>query len=261
MSTKPEVEFKQALIPLQKFIPKADESRESFGRTDLYSTGSRQLDEYLGGGYGREGGYEMVLIYGDTGVGKSIVGLNMMLDPIAKGKTVGLMILEDEPADVINRVRVMTNGLIDEATNVFFADDQSNGYTLDQAMEAIEQWFSVCDVVFLDHLEYLFSGAVGESERDHFNKQAIWMRHLNSMMKRTKKTIVMVQHINKSQGEGMTQIKGSGAFAQTCSKVIEVKRPTNAEGWSIRLQKTRFTPYRAQPIEVGADKFRIKEVS
>ena len=252
--------FNQALIPLQKHISKADELRDSFGRTDLYSTGSKQLDEYLGGGFGRKNsGYEMVLIYGPSGSGKSLLGLNMMLDPILKGLNVGLMVLEDEPADVVNRMRVMTDGEIDNQHNVFFADEQNNGYTLEQALTAIEEWFSVCDIVLLDHLEYLFAGSVGESERNQFQKQEVWMRHLNGLMKRTGKTIVMIQHVNKSNSDGVDKIKGSSAFVQTCSKVIEMKRNTDGN-WSLKLQKTRFTPFRSAWFDIGIDRFKLKEL-
>lgn len=187
--------------------------------------------------------------------GKSIFGLNMMLDPIMKGERVGLMVLEDDPADVVNRLRVMTNGAIDDASNVFFAEDQSQGYTLDQALQAVEEWFKVCDVIFLDHLEYLFAGALGESERDVFMKQAIWMRRLNSLMKGNGKTIVMVQHTNKTQEQGLNKIKGSGAFAQTCTKIIEVNKIPG--GTTVKLWKSRFTITRDEWLELSLSNFRI----
>lgn len=250
--------FKQALVPLQAHMERADELKQSFGRTDLYKTGSPKLDEYLGSGFGRKSGYEMVLIHAEPGVGKSLLGLNMMIDPIKKGVNVGLMILEDDPADVLNRLRVMTDGEIDNTDNVFFADDQSEGYTLEQAMQAIEMWFDVCDVILLDHLEYLFVGAVGESERAQYQRQEVWMRRLNSLMKKNGKTIVMIQHTNKGDGEGMGKIKGSSAFAQTCSKVISLKRGDHGN-LMLMLQKTRFTPYRTNWIEVGVDRFRLKD--
>lgn len=251
-------EFKQALVPLQTHLGRADELKESFGKTDLYKTGSPALDAYLGGGIGRKSGYEMVLIHAEPGMGKSLLGLNMMLDPIKKGLNVGMMILEDDPADVLNRLRMMTNNEIDEADNVFFADDQSGGYTLEQAMDAIEMWFDVCDVILLDHLEYLFVGSVGESERQQYQRQEVWMRKLNTLMKANGKTIVMIQHTNKGGDENMSRIKGSSAFAQTCSKVIFLKRGENGN-LNLMLQKTRFTPYRTNWLEVKVDRFRVAD--
>lgn len=249
-------EFNKALIPLTNFKQRADEMKDYFGITNRYSAGCPSFNQYLGGGYGRKGnGYEMTLIFGETGCNKSILGLNMMLDPIMRGEKVGLMVLEDDPADVLNRLRVMTNGEIDNTNNVFFAADQSNGYTLDQALSAVEDWFSFCDVILLDHLEYLFSGAVGESERDIWQKQAIWMRKLNTLMKKNGKTIVMIQHTNKTNEQGLNKIKGSGAFAQTCSKIIEVKRADN--GCVVKLWKSRFTITRSDWLELTLNNFRI----
>lgn len=253
--------FDQALIPLRRHLERADEMKGSWGRTDLYSTGNVELDMYLGGGYGRDAGYEIILIYGNPGQGKSTVGLNFMLDPIRKGKNVGLMILEDDPADVVNRLRVMEGTeFVDNLDNVFFVSDQSEGYTLDQALEAIENWFEVCDVVFLDHLEYLWKGSVGQSDKDKWAAQEIWMRRLNLLMKRTQKTIVMVQHTNKSSNaEGMNNIMGSSSLQQTATKVIEFGRDKDGVT-KLRLHKTRFTPFRPDPIQIVVDNFKLRTV-
>lgn len=252
--------FNQALVPLQNFIEKADQLKDGWGVTDLYSTGCPELDDYLGGGYGRRnGGYEIVLIFGNPGQGKSALGLNMMLDPIKQGKTVGLMILEDDPADVLNRLRLMTGGTIDSRHNVFFLAEQNEGYTLPQALDAVEKWFEICDVVLLDHLEYLWAGAVGQSERDKFTQQEIWMRRLNTLMKENGKTIIMIQHVNKGQGEGMERIKGSSSLQQTATKVMEFNRDKDGL-LKLRLWKTRFTPYRDKPIQLRLDNFLISAV-
>ncbi len=248
--TKHEPRFDQMLLPVQKFIEEADLLKDYPG-TNLYSTGCPELDHYLSGGIGRKYGYEIVLIAGAPGHGKSTLALNFVLDPIAKGHTVGLMILEDHPADVLNRLRRMTDGAIDSARNVYFLPEQENGYTLDQALEAVENWFKFCDVVLLDHLEYLFKGAVGQSEKDKFTAQELFMRKLNTLMKRLKKTIILVQHANKAgYGEpGMGSVMGSSAFAQTASKVIWFGR--NKEGATmLHLLKTRFGLYRHEPIQI-----------
>lgn len=261
---KIEPRFNQALVPLQEHIARADDAKDGWGTTDKYSTGVAELNRYLGGsdkgGYGRRKGYEIVLIFGEPGQGKSTLGLNLMLDPIKKGAKVGLMILEDDPADVLNRMRVMVGPSIDQARNVFFTNDQSEGYTLEQALEAIENWFKVCDVVFLDHLEYLWKGSVGQSDKDKWTAQEIWMRKLNLLMKKTGKTIVMVQHVNKAgTAEGMNKIMGSSSLQQTATKVIEFGR--NKEGVTmLRLWKTRFTPYRSEPIQITIDNFKLRAV-
>lgn len=257
--TKIEPKFDQGLVPLQKHLERADEMKDGWGTTDKYSTGNVELDLYLGGGYGRRKGYEIILIFGGTGMGKSTVGLNFMVDPIRKGDNVGLMILEDDPADVVNRMRLIYGPDIDQKRNVFFVNDQSDGYTLEQALDAIENWFKVCDVVFLDHLEYLWKGSVGQSDKDKWTAQEIWMRKLNLLMKKTGKTIVMVQHVNKSAEGGMNSIMGSSSLQQTATKVIEYGR--NKDGTSmLRLWKTRFTPYRTESMQLVVDNFKLRAV-
>ena len=100
---------------------------------------------------------------------------------------------------------------------------------------------------------------MGQSERDKFTQQEIWMRRLNTLMKQTGKTIVMIQHTNKTKEEGMERIKGSSSLQQTATKVIEFNR--NQEGYTmLRLWKTRFTPYRNEPLKVRLNNFLIEAV-
>jgi predicted ATP-dependent serine protease len=255
-----EPRFKQALIPLQQHIAKADELFDGWGVTDLYSTGCKQLDAYLGGGYGRKGnGYEIILLTGSPGVGKSTIALNMVLDPIEKGVNTMLAVLEDEPGDVINRLRMMTNSEIDNRRNVFFADDQSEGYTLDQALEAIEQWFKACDVVLIDHMEYLWAGVIGQTEHDKWTQQEIFMRKCNTLMKGNGKTLILVQHTNKTSELGFGRVKGSSSLAQTATKFMEVYRDNNGINW-LKLWKTRFTAYRDEPLQIEINKFKVSGV-
>lgn len=257
-----EPKFNAALLPVSDFIERADAMKDSWGVTDLYSSGDTHLNEYLGGNpkgaYGRPSGYEMVLIYGDTGKGKSTLGLNLVADPIKKGVNVGLMILEDDPADVLNRLRLIVGSEIDEAKNVFFLAEQSEGYTLEQALEAVETWFEFCDVILLDHLEYLWKGSVGQSERDKWTAQEIWMRKLNTLMKRKKKTIIMIQHTNKGgkDTQGMNRIMGSSSLQQTATKVIEFGRLDDGASY-LRMWKTRFTPFRDNTLRIQINKFKI----
>ena len=254
--------FNEAMLPISNFIERADAMKESWGVTTLYSSGDLNLNEYLGGSkqgaLGRKNGYEMVLIYGDTGKGKSTLGLNLVADAIKKGVKVGLMILEDDPADVVNRLRLIVGPEIDKANNVFFVADQSEGYTLDQALKAVELWFEQCDLILLDHLEYLWKGSVGQSERDKWTAQEIWMRRLNTLMKKNKKTIIMIQHTNKGgkDTQGMNKIMGSSSLQQTATKVIEFGRLDDGASY-LRLWKTRFTPYRDHTLRININKFKI----
>ena len=55
---------------------------ESTGVTNVYSTGLPQLDKYLGGGFGKEGDFEIVLIHSQPKTYKSTLALLFMMDAV-----------------------------------------------------------------------------------------------------------------------------------------------------------------------------------
>jgi RecA-family ATPase len=61
-------------------------------------------------------------------------------------------------------------------------------------------------------------------------------------MKKLKKTIILVSHVNKASGmKGMDKIVGSGAIAQASTKVIEIKEDDTTDVIQFHLRKSRFT--------------------
>src|SRR5690606_12883671 len=91
------------IVYLRDYEEDAQRLKSSYGRTELYSTGVLDLDRYLGGGYGRKDGYEIVVLFGDTGIGKSLVGLNLLRSPLERGSSIGIMALEDDGPDIFLR--------------------------------------------------------------------------------------------------------------------------------------------------------------
>lgn len=240
------------IVYLRDFAAEAAKLRQTWGVTDLYSTSSTVLDEYLSGGYGRQDGYEIVLLYGDTGVGKSTVGLNFLKDPIEKGRRIGLLVLEDDGADVYIRLSNVlgvssTAKYITAGDNIHFMpqEDLTKSWNLDDLLALIEEWFieKKLDVILLDHLQFAFEGAESIKGENEYISQRIFMQKLNQLMKRVKKTIILVSHVNKQAGaRGMAKIVGSGAIAQAATKVIEVSEDKDMEGvLNIHLRKSRFT--------------------
>lgn len=220
-------DFRGMYKPLPLFKDLADKAAKNNGITDLYPTDDPVLNEYLGGGIGRQSGYEVVLIFGPTGSFKSTLALNLAAPAIRQNKKVALWILEDAPEDVYNRLRSILGEDVKTYYNTWLLADQSQGYTITQAKSQLEQILNTADVLLLDHLEYLFSGSVGEPERDKWTKQEMFMRNINNIVKNSGKTVILVQHTNKSLGEGMDQIKGSSALQQTATKVLSIKKISN----------------------------------
>lgn len=235
------------IVYLGDFYEEAEKLRKSFGVTDKFSTGDTGLDSYMGSGFGREDGYEVMLLYGPTGIGKSLVGLNFLKDAMIKNRKVGLMVLEDDMADVSVRLGFILGDdykRVNEQTNVVCMPQEAllKSWKLDDLLELIEDWYTKLGVelIFLDHLQFAFEGAEAIKGENEYAAQRVFMQKLNQMMKRVKKTLILVSHVNKASGmKGMDKVMGSGAIAQAATKVIEVKRKDgDVELW---MRKSRFT--------------------
>src|SRR5688572_24468295 len=103
--SKPEINIGKEIVFLTDFDEETDKLEAYYGQTNRYSFGVPGLDEYFRGGYGRPNGYEIVVLFGPTGIGKSSVALNMVVQPILKGAKIGLLMLEDDGPDVNQKLR------------------------------------------------------------------------------------------------------------------------------------------------------------
>lgn len=242
------------VVYLRDFAKEADKLRNSWGSTGLYSTGHIELDKYLGGGIGRKDGYEIVLLYGDTGLGKSTIALNMLKTPIIQEKKVGLLVLEDAGEDVFLRMeKVLGQTSFDKyvyhTDNIHFMpqEDLVKSWVLDDLIELIREWFvdRDLDIILLDHLQFAFEGAESIKGENEYAAQRVFMQKLNQLMKDVKKTIILVSHINKSAAsKGMSKIVGSGSIAQAGTKVIEISDDSMEDVIRLHLRKSRFTKRR-----------------
>lgn len=238
------------IVHLRDFAQDAAKLRGSYGQTNKFSSSAPQLDIYLGGGYGRDDAYEIVVIYGPTGVGKSTVALNFLRDPVRQGKKVGMLVLEDDGPDVFLRFADIlghddTNKFVMKSENIHFLppDALTKSWSLEDLLVMIDEWFEVrgMDVIMLDHLQFAFEGAESIKGENEYIAQRIFMQKLNQMMKKNKRTIILVSHTNKDgSSKGMNRIVGSGAIAQAGTKVIEIE---DEDGGKIKLnmRKSRFT--------------------
>lgn len=236
------------IVYLRDFAAEAEKLRASYGSTTRFSSGDYDLDRYLGGGYGRQDGYEIVLVFGSTGVGKSMVSLNLIADAARKGDKIGMLVLEDDGPDVFIRFTdilgpVDTKLRIMQGDTIHFMppEDMQKSWKLTELLEMIEEWFMIrnLDLIFLDHLQFAFEGAEAIKGENEYIAQRVFMQKLNQMMKRIKKTIIIVSHTNKSGSDGMGKIVGSGSIAQAATKVIEVQREDG--DIKITMHKSRFT--------------------
>jgi len=241
--------FSKQVVYIGDFYQKAQALKKTWGRTDLYSTGHGVLDNYFFGGFGRPDGYEIVLMFGPTGVGKSTVALNFVAPAIRDGVKVGLLVLEDDMADVSNRFSEIFNesdyNKMNIANNVrcLPEDELTKSWNLNDLLEYIENWFAQgVDLILLDHLQFAFENAEAIKGENEYIAQRVFMQKLNQLMKRTKKTIILISHVNKAHGaKGMDKIVGSGSIAQAATKVIEISEDDMDDTIRLELRKSRFT--------------------
>lgn len=254
-----------AMIVADDRYEEAISNANKWGVTDRYSVGEPFIDEYLGGGYGRDGKYEIVTLFGDTGQNKSTFLSQMVISPACSGTKICYMALEDEVDDVIVRInkQIPGDGLIHTQlvhkclNNIHFLPENDN-YTLGNMAKVIENMFCFYDIVVIDPIQFIFEASVTESRETEFNRQRLFMRQMNNILKKTNKTLILVSHTNKGgdaktrADAGMFKIIGSSAIAQVSTKVIEIGR--DKDGFrTLRLHKSRFTPYRATAIEIKLD--------
>lgn len=238
------------LVYIRDFYEEAQLLRKTYGHTNLFSTGHEVLDVYLGGGFGRPDGYEIVLLYGPTGVGKSTVALNFIAPAIIQGTKTGLLVLEDDMADVSLRLSEILTQSEYRAMNenntarCLPKDALTKSWTLDDLLQYIESWFvdEKIELILLDHLQFAFESAESLKGENEYIAQRIFMQKLNQLMKRVKKTIILVSHVNKANGaRGMDKVVGSGAIVQASTKVIEVKKDSVPDTIQLNMRKSRFT--------------------
>lgn len=238
------------VVYTRDFVEEAARRKGTYGRTDLFKTGYAELDRYLGGGYGREQGYEIIVLFGSTGIGKSTVGLNLIATPIKEGKKVGLLILEDDMPDVMNRLEQvlgedeyakMTQG---DTVICLPVEALDKPWSLDDLLEYVEHWFTDLniDLIFFDHLQMAFEGAEAIKGENEYISQRVFMQKLNRLMKKVNKTVIIVSHVNKAaNAKGMDRIVGSSSIAQAATKVIEVSKDDLDDALRVTLRKSRFT--------------------
>ena len=242
------------VVYLRDFAADAAKLKGTWGTTNLYSSGHRDLDNYLGGGFGRPDGYEIVLMYGDTGIGKSTVALNFLRPAIEANKKIGFLVLEDDGPDVFLRMekilpREAQEKYVYASENLHFMpqEDLVKSWNLDDLLALIEDWFTNrdLDLILLDHLQFAFEGAESIKGENEYIAQRIFMQKLNQLMKKVKKTIILISHVNKTgAAKGMGKIVGSGAIAQAGTKIIEVSDDPMEDAIRLYMRKSRFTKRR-----------------
>ena len=250
----------------------ASKARKDFGLTNKYSFGDKGLDDYCGGGYGKDGAFEIVLIGAATGLGKSTFILNMLPNLIEKNIKFCLLSLEDDGGSTLVRLEniIKDQEKIDymyETINKNWflrtEEDVKDEYTIDEALNYINRIYDFgVEIVFLDHIQFFVESIDRKNlmRMDDNNLARYIHRKLNHTVKLKNKTLVLVSHIHK--GEESSNLNdmflGSSALAQAATKILYLRREKDMDDiLSLQMTKTRYTKYQNERIYLKREGMRL----
>ena len=211
------------------------------GVTNLYSTGVPQIDKYLGGGFGKEGDFEIVLIHSQPKTYKSTLALLFMMDAVRRNVPQGWVILEGSLAEAFNRIRKSFNPyeefdkLVPNMEQCVFAMSKKMRRSQQFTLKNILRWMrnlhqtKGVNLFFIDPLGYAFDFSTRDPYENEWSRQARFMQELAAFGEDTNSTIVMVQHNTKdSSGPSASYraaaVGGSSTLTKAATKVIELRR-------------------------------------
>lgn len=180
--------------------------------------------------------------------GKSSIAINMLLDSVRHHIPQAWLILEDDPADTLNRLCVMANDREQTMKDVGCVHLMSETM-LDSSfrLQDIIDWIKMqsdrgIKLFLIDHLQFAFENSEDILEKNELINQRVFMKDLNFLAKKNNLTVIMISHTNKNtKAEGLDKVLGSSAIVQASTKVLEVI-PRFDGSVGLLMWKSRFTP-------------------
>ncbi len=251
-----------------------------YGRTERFPTNWRHFNDYIGGGFGKKNEGELIVIAGETGIGKSTLAANIAMHVAQNGGKVGYITLED------SRTRTFINlmkagGMNDPKEMYAFKDtiftpsnellESDAGWTSDDLilhMDFISKARGIRFIV-IDHLNFMFENE--EQLRDENLRVRVTMKKLSNFAVRENVTILAVSHMNKAtqtakQSEpNLDRIYGSSGIVQASTKTLLLWRPedqqTNEQTIiEVKLAKSRHTKTQRDWFQFDATEAQWHEI-
>lgn len=225
----------------------ADKVSKDFGRTPMYSFFDPKLNEFFSGGLAKPNATNIILVFGQSGVGKSLFTLNILASAIREKKKFAHLILEDDAAEMLERFRkIVPEREIYASDHILLSErDFKEHFDQNEALELFENLYKdhFVDIIVLDHIQFLFEASADGSQENEWIRQRRFVQELNRIVKTYKKTLVLVSHIKKGQEIGLDSTTGSNSIPQVATKAISIFRDENKQ-LCIKQEKSRYTkPY------------------
>lgn len=212
----------------------------------------------------------LVVISGDTGVGKSTILLNFLSFHANQGKPVLLISLENDIYFTVQRLlEIKLQKRYQDFTTEdwvrireemldypFYIDTSMETYTLDRLEKIVDQAKRLYDIEFLgfDHIGFL-------PTRDEPKEIAQMMRGLKLISRHMNIITYVISHINRDKEDGyptLRRLKGSSAIEQD-SDIVMFVVPTK-EGHEVSIDKARMSPrYFRVPVYFDGDTGVMKD--
>lgn len=253
---------------IENYRADIEETKRSFGTADLFKFEDPGINTYTHGGFGSPTDFNLILVTGKTGIGKSLLTQNMIKAVVKAKKRFAYLVLEDSMGETMARLeQIIDEREFRQADKLVFTEEDTRDlYKIGDALDIMEYLFEDenCDVIVLDHLQFLFESIdrTGDlSLRDENSLQRFIMRKLNRITKLEKKTLICVSHVNKQNEESsdlLDMIVGSSALAQAATQIFYLSKLKTGE-MTFQMIKSRYTKKENEPLYVEYDKnLRLK---
>ena len=227
---------------------------------------------------------ELVVLTAGSGVGKSAVVREFAYDLLNQGKTVGMMMLEENTKRTAigmmglamsKPLHLSREGITDgEMREAFDATAGSGRLWLYDHFGSMDpdnlvnriRYLAVgcnCDYIVLDHISIAISGLENGDERRMIDNL---MTRLRSLVEETGVGLFVISHLRRPEGrsheEGgltsLSQLRGSHSLAQLSDIVLGLERNQQdtelANVTTIRVLKNRFSGETGEAVSVFYDK-------
>lgn len=225
------------------------------GKTDLYHFKEPRLNEFFYGGFGHQSAFTFYIVTGKTGASKSLFVQNMIAGIVEKGVRWGYLVLEDSRVDTLSRLEriIGKDKLLHSNKIIETEEDVEDLYTVNDALDHIEYLFDTenCEVVIIDHLQFLFESIDQDKKHDQMFTQRFLMRKINKIVKLRNKTLICVSHVNKGSEKDNSPLDlviGSSSLVQAATNLIYIKN--DEDGIRVQMPKSRYTRRRMASEEL-----------
>lgn len=227
---------------------------------------------------------ELTVLTAGSGVGKSSVIREVAFDLLRKGKTVGMLMLEENTKrtslgmmglELNKPLHISREGITDEqmkaafdatcGTGRLFLYDHFGSTEADNLVSKIQYLATGCgcDYIILDHISIAISGLENGDERRMIDNL---MTRLRTVVEATGIALFVISHLRRPEGKsheegGMTslsQLRGSHSLAQLADGVLGFERnqqdPETANVITVRVLKNRFSGDTGEACQLAYNK-------